>query len=116
MKSPAREKCGEIMPRKAAKQKANGPQWYDDDDLWLDLVRELDDNQVESVARLLHKLINEIEKPDGAFHVRCCLENGRRVLFPFTKFADECKTMFIERLDGPGPHTVAAVIGRKRTR
>jgi hypothetical protein len=115
----ARFAFGEIMPRKRPEQKPDDEQWYDDDDLWLDLLGPLideDDSQAERAARLLHKLINEIQKPDGAFHVQCCLENGRRVIFPYTKFANDCKRLFIESLDKPGPLTLAQLTDRKRSR
>jgi hypothetical protein len=105
------------MTRKTAipsSQKTGDLQWCYDDDLWLDLIRELDDEQVEHAARLLHKLINEIQKPDGAFHVRCCLENGRRVVFSHTRFFNDCKLLFIESLDEAGPMTVAELLDRKR--
>jgi hypothetical protein len=95
-------------------QEANA--WYYDDELWLDLIRALDDGQAEHAARLLHKLIKEIQKPDGAFHVQCCLENGRRLLFPYTTFANDCKVLFIESLDKPESLTLAAIMERKRSR
>jgi hypothetical protein len=108
------------MPRKEAKEKQlEDPQWYDDDNLWLDLLTPLideDDSQAERAARLLHKLITEIQKPDGAFHVQCCLENGRRVVFPYTRFANDCKRLFIESLDAPEPLTLKAIMERKRAR
>jgi hypothetical protein len=80
-------------------QEPDDSQWYYDDELWLVLLRALDDSQIEHVVRLLHKLINEIQKPDGAFHVQCCLEYGRRLAFPYTRFANDCKVLFIESLD-----------------
>jgi hypothetical protein len=89
------ERVHETMP-----QEPDDSQWYYDDELWLVLLRALDDSQIEHIVRLLHKLITEIQKPDGAFHVQCCLENGRRVAFPYTKFANDCKVLFIESLDG----------------
>jgi hypothetical protein len=107
------------MPRKGKKkkQKPEDDQWYYDDDLWLDLLGHLideDDSQAERAARLLHKLIQEIQKPDGAFHVQCCLENGRRVIFPYTKFANDCKRLFIESLDRPDALTLEQIRQRKR--
>jgi hypothetical protein len=117
MKRRCKHKDAEIMPRKTDKQKADEPQWYDDDNLWLDLLTPLideDDSQAERAARLLHKLITEIQKPDGAFHVQCCLENGRRVIFPYTRFANDCKRLFIESLDAPEPQTLNGLLGRKR--
>jgi hypothetical protein len=104
------------MPRKGKNQKPEDSPWYYDDDLWLDLIGELDDSQAEHMARLLHLLIKKIQKPNGAFKVRCCLENGRRVIFPFTPFGNECKLLFIESLHQPGPLTLAKIMDRKRSR
>jgi len=107
------------MPRKRPEQKPDADQWYLDDDLWLDLLTPLideDDSQAERAARLLHKLITEIQKPDGAFHVQCCLENGRRVVFPYTRFANDCKRLFIESLDQPDTLTLEQIRNRKRSR
>jgi hypothetical protein len=109
------------MPRKGKKkkQKPEDDQWYYDDNLWLDLLTPLideDDSQAERAARLLHKLIQEIQKPDGAFHVQCCLESGRRVIFPYTRFANDCKVLFIESLDAPDSLTLAQIRNRKRSR
>jgi hypothetical protein len=111
---------GDSMPRKRKKkkQKPEDDEWYYDDNLWLDLLGPLideDDTQAERAARLLHKLIQEIQKPDGAFHVQCCLENGRRVIFPYTKFANDCKILFIESLDAPEPLTLKAITERGRS-
>jgi hypothetical protein len=107
------------MPRKGKKKKRKpeDDQWYYDDNLWLDLLGHLideDDSQAERAARLLHKLITEIQKPNGAFHVQCCLENGRRVIFPYTRFANDCKRLFIESLDASEPLTLAGLLGQKR--
>jgi hypothetical protein len=107
------------MPRKRPEQKSDDDQWYLDDNLWLDLLTPLideDDSQAERAARLLHKLIQEIQKPDGAFHVQCCLENGRRVIFPYTRFANDCKRLFIESLDQPDTLTLEQIRDRKRSR
>ena len=109
------------MPRKGKKKKRKpeDDQWYYDDDLWLDLLTPLideDDSQAERAARLLHKLITEIQKPDGPFHVQCCLENGRRVVFAYTRFANDCKRLFIESLDQPDTLTLAEIRDRKRPR
>jgi hypothetical protein len=54
---------GEIMPRKGkkkkAKQKQEDPQWYEDDNLWLDLLTPLFlnyDGHAELAAKLFHRL------------------------------------------------------------
>jgi hypothetical protein len=79
-------------------QEPDDSQWYYDDELWLVLLSALDDSQIEHVVRLLHKMIQEIQKPDGAFHVQCCLENGRRLAFPYTRFANDCKACLLNPL------------------
>jgi hypothetical protein len=105
------------MPRKSAKRKQpEDPQWYDDDELWLDLLRPLDDSQAENAARLFHRLAEELETgTDGAYRVRCCLENARRLAFPFTKFARDCEVLFQESLDQPDMLTPAQIRDRKRS-
>jgi hypothetical protein len=100
--------CAEIMPRKPVKQKADDSHWYIEDDLWLDLLRPLiadDDAQAERAARLFHRLAKELKEngPDGAYRVRCCLENARRVVFPFTRFAHDCEMLFRESSTSPIP-------------
>ena len=58
-------------------QKPEDPQWYEDDNLWLDLLTPLSlnyDGHAELAAKLFHRLAKEIEKgSDGAYPVRCCL-------------------------------------------
>jgi hypothetical protein len=114
----ARFAFGVIMPRKQAERKQQeDAHWYDDDELWLRLLRALDDSQAEHVARLFHRLAKELEQgADGAYRVRCCLENAQRLAFPYTRFAHECKTLFIDSLDAPESLTLAAIMERKRSR
>jgi hypothetical protein len=81
-------------------QEPDDSQWYDDDEMWLRLLRSLDDSQVEHSARLFHRLAKELGTgTDGAYKVRCCLENARRLAFPFTKFARGCELLFQECLE-----------------
>ena len=98
-------------------QKPDDPQWYEDNELWLDLLAPLflnHDGQAERAARLFHRLAKEIEKgSDGAYRVRCCLENARQLAFPYTRFASDCKALFIESLDEPEPLTLTAIMKRE---
>ena len=107
------------MPRKKAKRKKpEDPEWYNKDELWLDLLRSLDDGRAEQLARIFHRLAKELQTggPDGAFRVQCCLENARRLAFPYTQFAHDCESLFQESLDGPDTLTLAALLERKRSR
>ena len=72
------------------------------DEIWLEIFEAafLDDPDVAvKAARLFHYLLMQIESgPQGITNARQCLENGIRLVFPFTANYKACRDKFEESL------------------